>query len=234
MEIVQHSSGVWYRPAAGEEHILKEQSFYSPLDLKNRTVFDIGANIGSFARKAIVAGAKKIYCYEPFLETFSVLKKNTVEGMETFPFALVGDDRKTSEFYLSKRFPAAHTTIPKRGREKVTIECRNFYEELEKYKPSVLKIDCEGTEYEFFNKEVPDYVDEIGMELHLNMPDGQFKAFELAHKFREWNYYKRFRFNWTTTMLIISRNNPGMGKVGGLLQENALWNTFKDRLTVCK
>lgn len=234
MEIVQHVSGIWYRPNAGEEHILKEQSFYTPLQVKDQTVLDIGANIGSFARKALAAGAKKVYCYEPFPETYKVLEKNSIPGMETIKAALVGDDRKTTEFYLSKRFPAAHSTVAKRGREVTTVECYNFYNVVEKCKPSVLKIDCEGTEYEFFNKEIPEFVQEIGMELHLNVPDGQFRAFELAYKFRDWNYYKRFRFNWTTTMLIISRNNPGMGKVGDLLQENNLWNTFKDRLTVSK
>lgn len=234
MNIVQHSSGVWYRPEAGETHILKEQSFYTPLQVKDQVVLDVGANIGSFARKAVLAGAKKVYCYEPYPETFEVLKRNTIEKMETFETALVGDERATTDFYLSKRFPAAHSTIQKRGREVVSVKCENFEKIVHLHKPSVLKIDCEGTEYEFFKNGVPSFVEEIGMELHLNMKDGQFKAFELAYMFKDWNYYKRFRFNWTTTMLIISRKNLGMGKVGDLLRENTLWDTFKNRLSASK
>jgi FkbM family methyltransferase len=39
-------------------------------------VFDIGANIGSFAIYAALSGANKVYSFEPSLEAFRVLTKN--------------------------------------------------------------------------------------------------------------------------------------------------------------
>jgi FkbM family methyltransferase len=224
MNIIQdQTTGLWYRPEAGELHILDEQSFYSPMDLQGREVMDIGANIGSFACKALKAGAKWVYCYEPFPETFDVLVSNQQERMSLHQVAVVGDDRKTVDLYLSKRFPAAHSTVARRGREKVTVPAVNFHKELDALKPTALKIDCEGTEYEFGLENLPDYVEEIGMELHLFNKDMAKQAIALAHVFKDWNYHRRFRFNWNTTMLIISRSRPGKGVVQDLLKEHGVY-----------
>jgi FkbM family methyltransferase len=224
MNIIQDATtGVWYRPEAGELHILDEQSYYSPMDVKGREVMDIGANIGSFARKALGAGAKWVYCYEPFPETFDVLKRNQQERMSLHHCAVVGDNRTEVDLYLSKRFPAAHSTVPRRGREKVTVPAVNFRKELDALKPTALKIDCEGTEYEFGLENLPDYVEEVGMELHLfNKPMAK-QAIALAHAFQDWNYHRRFRFNWNTTMLIVSRSRPGKGVVRDLLKEHGVY-----------
>lgn len=218
------TAGLWYRPDAGEQYILNEQSFYSPMDVKGREVMDVGANIGSFAVKALKAEAKWVYCYEPFPETFDVLRRNRKESMSLFNAALVGDDRKTVDLYLSKRFPAAHSTVPRRGREKITVPAINFRAELDTIKPTALKIDCEGTEYEFGLENLPDYVEEVGMELHLFNKDMAKQAIKLAHAFQDWNYHRRFRFNWNTTMLIVSRSRPGKGVVRDLLKEHGVYD----------
>ena len=222
-EICDETTGLWYRPEAGELHILNEQSFYSPMDVKDREVMDVGANIGSFAVKALKAGAKWVHCYEPFPDTFDVLCRNQKEGMSLHQTALVGDDRTTVDLYLSKRFPAAHSTVPRRGREKLTVPAVNFHAELDRLTPTALKIDCEGTEYEFGLENLPDYVEEIGMELHLFNKDMAKQAIALAHAFQDWNYHRRFRFNWTTTMLIVSRSRPGKGVVRDLLKEHGVY-----------
>jgi FkbM family methyltransferase len=225
MNVVQDpTTGIWHRPDAGEDFILKEQSYYSPMDVKGREVMDVGANIGSFAIKALNAGAKWVYCYEPFPETFTVLKKNQKQCMSLHEIALVGDNRTTIDLYLSKRFPAAHSTVPRRGREKLEVKAANFRKELDSLKPTALKIDCEGTEYEFGLENLPDYVEEIGMELHLFNKDMAKQAIALTHAFKDWNYHKRFRFNWNTTMLIISRTRPGKGVVQDLLKEHGVYD----------
>jgi hypothetical protein len=137
--------------------------------------------------------------------------------------AVVGDNRTTVDLYLSKRFPAAHSTVPRRGREKVTLPAVNFWKELEALKPTALKIDCEGTEYEYNLQDLPDYVEEVGMELHLFNKDMAKQAIALAHVFKDWNYHRRFRFNWNTTMLIVSRSRPGKGVVRDLLKEHGVY-----------
>lgn len=222
--VYDDSLGLWYRPDMGEAYILQEQSFYNPMHLTGRVVMDIGANIGSFARKAINAGAKRVICYEPFPETYELLTRNVTGSMLCYKDAIVGDGRKTVDLYLSKRFPAAHSTVPRRGREKFEVTARNFWTELNEYKPSALKIDCEGTEYEFGLEKLPDYVEEVGMELHMMTDELRNQAIRLVHSFKDWNYHRKFRFNWNTTMLIISRNRPGKGVVRDLLTERGVYD----------
>jgi FkbM family methyltransferase len=47
---------------------------------KHSVVVDIGANIGIFSLYAALNGAKRVYCYEPSVESFETLKKNIAEN----------------------------------------------------------------------------------------------------------------------------------------------------------
>jgi FkbM family methyltransferase len=51
---------------------------------KGDVVFDVGANVGSFALYAALSGAKKVYAFEPSVEAFQTLSKNIqVNRLET-------------------------------------------------------------------------------------------------------------------------------------------------------
>jgi FkbM family methyltransferase len=52
---------------------LKEE--YGQIE-RNDVVIDVGANIGSFTIYAAIAGAKKVYSFEPSLEAFETLSRN--------------------------------------------------------------------------------------------------------------------------------------------------------------
>jgi len=43
---------------------------------KQRVIVDIGAHAGYFSFLSLSLGAKKVYCFEPFIDSFSVLLKN--------------------------------------------------------------------------------------------------------------------------------------------------------------
>jgi hypothetical protein len=96
--------------------------------------------------------------------------------------------------------------------------------EVHATKPTAIKIDCEGTEYEFGLENLPDYVEEVGMELHMFSETMRDQAIALAHVFKDWNYHRKFRFNWNTTMFIVSRSRPGKGVVQDLLKERGVFN----------
>lgn len=75
------------RSFSDDQYVL-DKVFYSnsyrllPFDSsKNSTVIDIGAHCGYFVFAAHILGAKKIYAFEPFLDNFRILIKNT----EQFP-----------------------------------------------------------------------------------------------------------------------------------------------------
>ena len=49
-------------------------------DKEQNVVVDIGAHCGYFAFAAMSMGAKRIYCFEPFIDNFRILSKNTEQS----------------------------------------------------------------------------------------------------------------------------------------------------------
>jgi Methyltransferase FkbM domain len=63
--------------------------------------------------------------------------------------AVIGNDDKTREFSINlKKNKGAHSLISKRGRKTVTVDCININDIFEKIKPTVVKMDIEGGEWE--------------------------------------------------------------------------------------
>lgn len=212
-------TGLWFRPEAGELFIIREQTLYKGLDFKNhKCCLDIGANIGSFARMALREGVSQVLCYEPHPDTFTVLLKNRVAGMHCAQVAVQAYAGMVP-LYLSGKYPAAHSTLAIRGRESIMVRSVPFDESLYAHRPSLLKIDCEGGEYDFLTEPLPDFVEEVGMELHLGRKHTAASAARVLRLFSDWNYHKKFRLNWHTTMFIASRHRPGLGVVGDRLKE---------------
>ena len=68
-----------------------EYRFIAKYIKDNMTIFDVGANIGDYTKKAISITPKlKIYCFEPVKATFNTLNKNLesvrVDFIKTFNF----------------------------------------------------------------------------------------------------------------------------------------------------
>lgn len=69
----------------------------------NDVVLDVGANIGLFAYRAELRGARKIYSFEPIDKTFRCLVKNTSE--KTIPHKLgVGSKNGTKNFVVPENY----------------------------------------------------------------------------------------------------------------------------------
>lgn len=211
-------SGLWYRPILKEDYIIKEQNQYA-LDFKNRIFMDVGANIGSTSRMAISKGAISAHCFECHPDTFEVLEKNKVTEMVLYNVALMNDGIDKIDFYVSNKYSGDSSVIPSKNRQIISVPVLPFWKELERIKPSVLKIDIEGAEYSFMDKELPEYVEEFAIELHLRKNEDKEKAVKIAELFENWHYHRAFRFNWYITTLVLSRNRPGKGLVKNRLIE---------------
>lgn len=63
------------------------------------------------------------------------------------------------------------------GRSYVEVNNINFFELLDKYKPQVIKCDAEGIEFDLFSKGLPEYVEEVCMEVHIYNNEERLKTF---------------------------------------------------------
>jgi FkbM family methyltransferase len=221
--VLDKDSGLWYRPDLGELFVIKEQTQYKALEFEDKTVMDVGAHIGCFTSLAIKQGAKHVWAYEPTKESFDILSRNLLSRhmwSTLYNTALIGGSEDSVDFYLSKKYPTCHTHMPVRGREKVTVDAMSFWERVDLHKPDVLKIDVEGGEYDFiFQKEIPDFVEQIAIELHLGKKGYRELGIKTAKLFGDWHYHTSFRFSWHITTLILHRNKQGKGIVKERIEE---------------
>jgi len=166
-------TGLFYRPDTGDLDVLKEMYEYKEIFkvCEDQVVMDVGANIGVFAYNALKYGAKQVISYEPEPENFQVLSKQKLGNAILNNVAMAGEVG-TIDFYITRRKAGTkpcmgtHSIIPVRGRDKITVPTLSFYDELKKYKPTILKMDTEGGEYTIDWTKLPKYIKYLAIEIH--------------------------------------------------------------------
>jgi len=147
---------------------------YGWMSLEGAVVLDVGACFGAFTSFAARCGAAWVRAYEPAPDNWSLLQANCgkTEGVNLRNAALVGDDRDQVSFFMSTsgKNPANYSTVAFRGRTEIVVKAENFQRVLEELHPDVVKIDCEGAEYELMpvGFRWPDCVKQVAMEIHFN------------------------------------------------------------------
>lgn len=163
-----------------------EYKFISKLDLTNKTIIDIGANLGIIS---IVLAKKnpgiKIYAFEPLRENYENLLKNielngidkniiTVENK-----AVTKDGRNINmSININNRGGSSISDVisvnSSMSKENCGIESITLEEIVKKYKIDkidLLKIDCEGSEYEILyntKEDILKNIDYLVGEFHEN------------------------------------------------------------------
>jgi FkbM family methyltransferase len=136
--------------------------------LKNvETILDVGANVGFFS---IAARARyphaQIHAYEPNPRVLSFLKSNTAEiGISVFPEAVGASAGRVSILDNGDSNQATTQAASDGAIPQVSLETA-----IERLGGTVdlLKLDCEGAEWEMFGVTRPwDHVRNIRMEYHL-------------------------------------------------------------------
>jgi FkbM family methyltransferase len=178
--------GYQIRPDTMDKYVVDELRSYRGVDIEpGSTVLDIGANIGVFSKWAAGQGAGLVIAVEPDAENFQLLQTNTAPwDVATFQAAVVRNSHATPTvpLYLATGPNKGNhiTGAAVRGRPHVDVPTISWSELLER-KPSVIKIDCEGAEYEFLDPTlIPECTDEVIMEYHLNRK-GQREAATRLH-----------------------------------------------------
>ncbi len=141
----------------------------------NDTVIDIGAHIGLFSLLVSQrCKTGKILSFEPVRENFDLLvsnlKLNHIENVLPFNMAVSKNLDKLNLFLNDDQ--SAHSIFPKSS-ESISVESTSLQKIFEENKISsckLLKLDCEGAEYEIIDSLPSEYLNKIQnivMEYHL-------------------------------------------------------------------
>lgn len=89
------------------------------LDAQIKSIIDIGANVGQFAREiADILPDAKIYSFEPIAKCYEILKVNTSAlNIQLFPYAL-GDVETEQEMNVHQHTPSSSLMVMKELHEK--------------------------------------------------------------------------------------------------------------------
>ena len=133
----------------GDIHTVFFKNEYSILDLKDKIVVDVGANIGDSAIYFALRGAKKVIAIEPFPENFRLAQKNIELNNLGGKIELIqaGCASHSGKITLdpSSVGPCSILSNTENG---IQIPLLSLDEIIEKYHvdSGILKLDCEGCE----------------------------------------------------------------------------------------
>jgi len=179
-----------------DKFIVSEMSRYGDYEhiwniCKGLTILDIGGNIGAFAYTAFEYGAKEVISYEPDIDNFNLLVKNSKGICVNKAITEHGGKVK---FYINPGVnKGTHSTIPlnKDGVKEVIVESDALVDVLHKYRPDILKIDIEGGEYSLSSTlaNLPDFIKHIAIEFDTGKGDWMSIIKSLKFKDKTRNHF---------------------------------------------
>ena len=133
-----------------KEQFIEEQ--YKWLDVKNKVVIDIGANIGNSAIYFALKWAKHVYAFEPYPYSYKLAMRNIKLNKLQNKITLLneGCGRKKGTIRIDTEYKNLGSTDLKNFKNGVDITITTLDELVKRFDiadEAVLKIDCEGCEY---------------------------------------------------------------------------------------
>lgn len=184
---------------------------------KKDIVLDLGGNIGAFTVD-IFDKVKKVIVYEPedvnyeFLSTN--IEDNGAKNVVAHKQAVVGNDDKVRDFYLGK-VPYYYSFLVKQNRKRVSVECVNINDVMREYKPTKMKVDIEGSEWEVLINckdfgSVDQIIFEYNFDMNMDLKSGfeRFNALKKhlkKHGFDIQEMERDMKQNWNL-VFIVNKN----------------------------
>jgi FkbM family methyltransferase len=138
----------WYKTVSERGSVQR----YACLIKPGFCVYDVGANIGFYARvfSELVSFEGKVIAFEPDPENFRRLQGNTrtLENVTAVNLAL-GEHSEAREFFRSKKLNVDHKLYPDiHSGEKITVSCRSLDDFVRQghSQPDLIKLDTQGFE----------------------------------------------------------------------------------------
>jgi len=137
--------------------IFVENTYKELLPLEGETVLDIGANIGDSSIYFALNNAEKVIALEPFPETYLTAKKNIEENSLTNKITLLNAAYgKDCEVLLDDSVPQNRLSLLKPSNKGIKVKSYSLETLLNLYNinKAILKMDCEGCEYQILNENI--------------------------------------------------------------------------------
>lgn len=181
---------------------------------KKDVVLDLGGNIGAFTLD-IFDKVKKVIVYEPEDVNYEFLsiniEDNGAKNVTAHKQAVVGNDDKVRDLYLGKA-PYYYSFLVKHNRKRVPVECVNINDVMKKYKPTKMKVDIEGSEWEVLINctdfgSVDQIIFEYNFDMNMDLKNG-FKRFNALkkhlkkHGFDIQEMERDVKQNWNLVFLV--------------------------------
>ena len=168
--------------------VREQRSEYGYIDWTGHTVLDLGANIGAFARFAIMHGASRVTCVEPDSDNIKMLEANLMDDLMTLKKGAVNNDGQPVDLYLANNDQYdSHSIVPTRGRSPIGVDGIALRDLLGDH--TAVKCDIEGGEYELdWSVLIDSAVTTVVMELHINRPAWPEKARNLMDAFADFGF----------------------------------------------
>jgi len=150
-----------------------EEEDYKFLNVKDKNVLDIGAFVGDSPIYFILKGAKKVYAIEPHPDAYNEMLENIkLNNMEDKIIPInIGINYEKDYITISITTATTQSTLLKPKGNGTKIPAGKLSDIINKYNidAQVLKMDCEGCEYDIILKDydIIKEFDEIGLEYHV-------------------------------------------------------------------
>ena len=133
-----------------KEQFIEQQ--YSWLEVKNKVVIDIGANVGDSAIYFALKGAKHVYAFEPYPYSYRIAMQNIKLNKLQDKITLLNEGCSSNEgkIKINTEYKNFGSTDLKNFKKGTNINITTISGILKRFKiteEAVLKIDCEGCEY---------------------------------------------------------------------------------------
>lgn len=178
---------------------------YGIIDPSVKCIVDIGANIGVFMTYAAsMAPQAKIYCYEPNPDNYELLNSNISSNNLSYRVSAscvaVGAKNGIRHLNISSDSPRHSIIHNQQNGIKIVAECISLDEIIKRNGNEgidILKMNCEGAEYEIFyntSSDIFSRIKKIRMEFHdfnvENMNGRALESFLVRHGYTIVHYNK--------------------------------------------
>ena len=170
-----------------------KENYYIPENIENDICVDIGGNVGAFSM-VHSKDFKRIIAFEPATYSFGEyqknMKKNNITNVEVIQLAVADTSGKIlhlKPWLFGNQSGNASTIDSEQWDDSIyeevkSISLEDIFDNYNISRINYLKVDCEGSEYDFLiNKDLSN-IDYISLEIHHQLKEKAQELFEYLQK----------------------------------------------------